>query len=233
MADEKFHPLRVCDLNDDDRPREKAWERGIDCLSDAELIALILGGGLPGMSVLDLAKLLLADNENNLFTLKRTSIQELVRKYNGIGKAKAVTLAAAFELGSRAQLQEKVPNAQIRTSTDVYEIMRSVAHKDYEEFWILSLARNNTVKAKWCVSQGGTAATVVDVKLVMKWAIDTLADSLILVHNHPSGSVTPSPQDDALTRKLQDAANMLDIKILDHVIIGHGNHFSYADQGKM
>lgn len=229
-----YQMLRVRDLEADDRPREKALQHGIQALSDAELVALMLNGGIQGLSVLDLAKLMIHDSNGSLATLRRTSIQELIKRYKGVGTAKAVTLAAAFELGARAALEEEVPGDKIRSSRDIFEIMRHLLEaKPHEEFWILLLSRSNVVTEKYCLSKGGTTCSVVDVKLLVKHAVERLAESLVLVHNHPSGAIVPSAQDDALTKKIVQAAQLFDIRVLDHLIIGHGKYYSYCDQGKL
>lgn len=234
MDDEQFRPTRIRDMGSDEKPREKAINLGIHSLTDAELIAIILGGGIAGMSVLDLARTMLRDQGGDVSQVARLQIQELTRKYKGVGPAKAVSLSAAFELGARAHAREAVPRDKIKSAADVYALMRGRLELcEWEEFWALMLARNNTVKHRVCISQGGTAATVVDVKLLLKRAIDCLADSMILVHNHPSGATVPSPQDDALTRRIAQGAQSIDVRVLDHIIIGRDSYYSYADQGKI
>ncbi len=230
-----FSPVRIQDLNDDEKPREKALSQGIRALSDAELVALIFGGGLPGMSVVDMARHILRDCDNRVDYLARLTMQELMAKYKGVGPAKAVCLAAAFELGRRNR--EQMGNGReelIRSSEDVVAIMSPLLDAlDYEEFWVLLLLRSNRVKFKRCVSQGGTAATVVDVKLLLKRAIDCLAEGIVLVHNHPSGNPQPSPEDDVLTKNIKEGAKFLGIKVLDHVIIARSRSYSYADEGRI
>lgn len=226
---------RIHDLQNDDKPREKALTQGIRALSDAELIAIIFGGGLPGVSVVDMARAILSDCDGRVDTLARLSMDELMSKYKGVGPAKAVSLAAAFELGRRNSEQAAMrDDPVIRSSRDVATIMRpKLGHIEYEEFWVLTLSRANRVTTRRCISQGGTAATVVDVKLLLKRAIDCLAESIILVHNHPSGNNRPSGEDDALTRRIVAGASTLGIKVLDHIIIARDTYFSYADEGKL
>lgn len=229
-----FTSLRITDMSDDDRPREKAMKHGIGSLSDAELLAIIFGGGLPGMSVVDMSRKILADCDNRLSLLARLTIDEMCKKYKGVGPAKAISLAAAFELGARCRRDMKNAEAVIRSSKDVYELMRGhMELLDYEEFWILILTRGNTVKYRRCISQGGTSATVVDVKLLLKRAIDCVASAIILIHNHPSGAVRPSADDDHLTKRIKDGAQLLDIRVLDHVIIGRDRFYSYNDEGRL
>ena len=230
-----FVPTRIHDLNDDDKPREKALANGIRSLSDAELVALIFGGGLPGMSVVDMARGILHDCDQRVDNLARMSMQEMRSKYKGVGPAKAVCLAAAFELGRRNREQMAgAAEPLIRSSEDVKDIMQPLmAHLDYEEFWVMMLSRSNRVKFKRCISQGGTAATVVDVKLLLKRALDCLAEGIILVHNHPSGNPLPSGEDDRLTQRIKVGADYLGIKVLDHVIIARNEFYSYNDQGRL
>lgn len=234
MEDTPYKPLRVCDLLEEDKPREKALNLGINRLTDAELLAIIIGGGIPGVSVLDLARKMLQDHENRLDFVARMTMREMISKYKGIGSAKSVSLAAAFELGARVRIAGMSKNTRITGAQDVFELMRGKLEIiDWEEFWVLMLARNNSVKYTVCISQGGTVSTVVDVKLLLKRAIDCLADAIILVHNHPSGAIKPSMQDDALTSKIKKSAELLDIRVLDHVIIGNGQYYSYMDEGKL
>lgn len=235
MDETPFTTIRIRDLGPDDKPREKALALGIRSLSDAELIAIIFGGGLPGMSVVDMARTILRDCDGRVDNLARLSMNELMSKYRGVGPAKAVSLAAAFELGRRNSEAAAVrEDPVIRSSADVVSLMRPLlAGLEYEEFWVLMLSRANRVTFKRCISQGGTAATVVDVKLLLKRAIDCLAEGIILVHNHPSGNNRPSGEDDGLTRRIREGAGLLGIRVLDHVIIARDRHFSYADEGRL
>ncbi|MCM1521036.1 MAG: DNA repair protein RadC [Muribaculaceae bacterium] len=230
-----FSSIPVRQLCDDDKPREKALTQGIRSLSDAELIAIIFGGGLPGMSVIDMARAILNDCDKRVDKLSRLSMDEMMRKYKGVGPAKAVSLAAAFELGRRNREQASLnEDPAIRSSADVVRIMQPLLeHLEYEEFWVLTLSRSNRVTYRRCVSQGGTAATVVDVKLLLKRALDCLAEGIILVHNHPSGNPRPSGQDDTLTRRIKEGAALLDIRVLDHVIIARDKSYSYSDEGRL
>lgn len=234
-AEKPFVSTRILDLSKDDMPREKALAHGIRALSDAELMAIIFGGGLPGMSVVDMARGILRDCDNRLDMLARLSMNELMSKYKGVGPAKAVSLAAAFELGRRNREQAiGREDPQIRSSRDAVALMSPLLEGlEYEEFWVLMLSRSNRVTYKRCISQGGTASTVVDVKLLLKRAIDCLAEGIILVHNHPSGNRLPSGEDDSLTRRICDGARILGIRVLDHVIIARGAYYSYADEGKL
>lgn len=225
---------RVCDLHEEDKPREKAMQHGIQSLTTAELIAIILGSGMVGKSVITLARDIMHDHSNNLFTVSQMSIDEMCRRYKGIGPAKAIGLKAAFELGTRAIEDAANLPAQITGGNDVYSIMRQKLQSiNYEEFWVLHLSRSNRVIARECISRGGTAATVVDTKLILKSALNKLSSAIILVHNHPSGNLRPSPQDDQLTRHIKDGAQLLDMRVLDHIIITQAGYYSYADEGRL
>ena len=234
-SDKPFVSTRILDLSKDDMPREKALAHGIRSLSDAELMAIIFGGGLPGVSVIDMARGILRDCDNRLDMLARLSMNELMSKYKGVGPAKAVSLAAAFELGRRNREQAMAhEDPQIRSSKDAVDLMRPMLEAlEYEEFWVLMLSRSNRVTYKRCISQGGTASTVVDVKLLLKRAIDCLAEGIILVHNHPSGNASPSVEDDRLTSRIKDGAKILGINVLDHIIIARGKSYAYADNGRI
>lgn len=225
---------RVADLDVSDKPREKALRQGIAALSNAELLAIVFGSGLPGRSVVDLSRDILRDNDNRLSRLARMSIHEVVKKYKGIGDAKAISLAAAFELGARCAVDMKQLDPQITGSNSIYERLRGqMALLNYEEFRVVHLSRANRIIFEETVSRGGTASTLVDVKLVMKSAIDKLSSALIFVHNHPSGNLNPSVADDKLTKQLKSAAELLDIRVLDHIIITSQGYYSYADNGRL
>lgn len=235
MEEQPLVSLRIADMNSDDRPREKALTQGIRSLSDAELIAIIFGGGLPGLSVVEMARGIMHACDNRMDRVAAMSMNEMMSKFKGVGPAKAVSLAAAFELGRRNR-ESMAANVDplIRQSRDVVEMMQPlVAHLEYEEFWVLMLSRANRVTRRLCLSQGGTAATVVDVKLLMKRAVDCLASGIILVHNHPSGNPVPSGQDDGLTRKIKEGGAILDIRVLDHIIIARDKFYSYLDEGRL
>lgn len=225
---------RIADLSEDDRPREKAIRNDIRSLSNAELLAIILGGGMQGMSVMDLSREMLQRSHNSLYSLSRMRINEMCRTFKGVGPAKAVSLAAAFELGSRCRDEGIRENCTVTQSKDAYEYVRGHLERlDHEEFWILILSRANKITAAECVSRGGTSGTVVDVKLLMKTAIDRLASGIIAVHNHPSGNLRPSMEDDSLTRKIKEGSKLLDIRFLDHLIVTSDAYYSYNDEGRL
>lgn len=233
-----FRSIMISQLSVTDRPRERALNDGIETLQDHEIIALLLGGGMEGLSVIDLSKQMLEQCQNSLPKMAHMRIAEMVKKFRGVGPAKAVTLAAAFELGRRHNKQIEAERLGVRpvvtTSKVAYEYMRhDVQHLEYEEFWILYLDRGNHITGRRLLSQGGTAMTVVDIKLLLHHALDVLADGMIAIHNHPSGSLRPSAHDDTLTRNISAGAKAVGIRFLDHLIISNTGYFSYADEGRM
>ena len=228
----------VKDMSPDDKPREKALANGIETLSSTELLAIIFGSGIRGKSVIDLSREILADVENRLDRLARLSVQALSSRYDGIGPAKAISLAAAIELGRRCQREigknDNNNNSTISGSQSIYREMRyHIDNLQHEEFWIVFLSRSNKIIGKECISKGGVAMTVVDVRIIMKSALDRLASGIILVHNHPSGNCNPSGQDDSITRRVNEATKFFDIKLLDHLIITSSGYYSYHANGKL
>ncbi|MBD5225239.1 MAG: DNA repair protein RadC [Bacteroidales bacterium] len=226
--------ILIRDLNSDEKPREKAGRLGLESLTDVELLALLLGSGMSGKSVLDLAREILQDNDNKLSRLSRMSIAELKKKYKGVGTAKATLLAAAMTFGARVQKSLSVIDEQMVSSVKVYNYMRSTLERlNYEEFWVIHLNRANMVLTKELISRGGIAGTAVDIKLIAKSAIDHLSSGIILIHNHPSGNMQPSGQDDNLTRRIKDICKIIDVKVQDHLIIGPTGYYSYCDNGRL
>ncbi len=216
---------------EDDRPREKMIRKGRQALSDAELIAILLGSGSRNQSALDLAKDILQSYRHDLHKLGRIQIDDL-KKFRGVGEAKAITVLAALELGRRRSQSELRQSNKISSSKDVYHELQDVLSDiDHEEFWILLLSRSNEVKDRICISRGGISGTVVDQRLIFKPAIARLASSIILAHNHPSGTLQPSEADRSLTKKLVESGRMLDIPILDHLIFTDKAYYSFADEG--
>jgi len=216
---------------EDDRPREKMIRKGRSALSDAELLAILLGSGTRSLTAVDLAKKVLRSRQNKLNELGRLGIEDF-KKFPGIGEAKAITIMAALELGRRRPIEERNKLTKISSSLDIFHLMSSVfADLDHEEFHILLLSRSNKVKEQICISRGGIAGTVVDQRLIFKPALEKLASSIVLCHNHPSGTLRPSEQDKDLTAKLAASGKMLDIPILDHLIFTDEGYFSFADEG--
>ncbi|TAH19624.1 MAG: JAB domain-containing protein [Cytophagales bacterium] len=216
---------------EDDRPREKLSLKGKAALSDAELLAILLGSGTVSVSAVDLAKQILASTNNNLHELAKLSLKDLM-KFKGIGEAKGITIISALELGRRRKNSEPKKRDKITASTDVHEIMSPYlldAHR--EEFWVILLNRANEVIRTEKISEGGVSGTVADPKLIFKSALDHLASALILVHNHPSGNLKPSQADLQLTQKMKEAGKFLEIPVLDHVIFTDHGFYSFVDEG--
>lgn len=225
--------LKITDWAVEDRPRERLWNKGPSTLSDAELLAILIGSGTKNRSAVDLARELLALAGNSLTDLGKLSVAD-IRNLKGIGTARAVTIAAALELGRRRRLSDASENPQIKSSLDVFNIFCPImADLPHEEFWILFLNRANRVINKMKISQGGISGTVTDVRIVMKKAIETLASGLVICHNHPSGNNNPSDSDINITRKIKEAGNLLDIQLLDHLIITGKDYYSFADNGSI
>jgi DNA repair protein RadC len=216
---------------EEDRPREKLLLKGKAALSDAELIAVLIGSGTRELSAVDLSKLILQSVNNNLNELAKLSINDLI-KFKGIGDAKAISIAAALELGRRRKESETLKKLKIGSSTDVYEAIRPyLMDLQHEQFWVLLLNRANEVIRPQQISIGGVSGKVADPKIIFKAAIEHLASSIILVHNHPSGNLTPSQADKDLTKKVKEGGQTLDIPVLDHLIFSDTGHFSFADEG--
>ncbi|GAB3506539.1 DNA repair protein RadC [Spirosoma knui] len=216
---------------EEDRPREKLMLKGKAALSEAELIAILINSGTIDLTAVDVAKIILKSVGNNLNELARLSIKDL-SKFRGIGEAKAISIVAALELGRRRKEQDRPQRAKITCSRDAYnEMIPHLLDKPHEEFWILLMNRANEVLRPVQISAGGVSGTVADPKIIFKQAIEHLASSMILLHNHPSGNLTPSQADKDLTRKLKDAGRLLDIPVLDHLIFTDKAYLSFADEG--
>lgn len=216
----------------EDRPREKMLYKGSASLSDSELIAIIIGSGTKTESAVELARRILSEVDNNLSKLGKLSVEELVKRFKGIGPAKAISIVAMLELGKRRKLHEVTNPDKITSSRDVFNIMQPLmADLNYEEFWVLYMNRSNKIITKRRLSQGGVSGTVIDPRLVFKPGIELLASSVILCHNHPSGNNNPSDADIQITKKLKSAGEVLDIAVLDHLIVCENNYYSMADEG--
>jgi len=223
--------LKITEWAVEDRPREKFITKGTTSLSDAELLGILISSGNRGKSAVDLGRELLNSVNNNLTSLGKLTIADL-KKFKGIGPARAVTIAAALELGRRRKLEDQPDVLQIKCSGDVAEIFRPVmADLRHEEFWILFLNRSNRVISRMKLSQGGISGTVTDVRLVLKNAVEHLASGIIVCHNHPSGNLNPSESDTRITQKIKEAGMLLDIQLLDHIIISGNDYYSFADNG--
>jgi len=215
---------------EEDRPREKLILKGSAALSDAELLAILIGSGTRGESAVDVCKIILKNVHNNLNELGKLSINDL-KKYKGIGEAKAITIVAALELAKRRRTAEVREKEKISGSKDVYEYFHHLSDLHNEEFWIMFLNRANKIISTQKVSQGGITGTVADIRLILKNALENLACGIVLCHNHPSGNLTPSNEDKELTQKVKQTAKLLDINVLDHLIISDAGYYSFADEG--
>tara|TARA_R110000850_G_scaffold184714_3_gene310287 strand:+ start:113 stop:811 length:699 start_codon:yes stop_codon:yes gene_type:complete len=226
---EKVPSFSIKNWSQDDQPREKLRDKGRSALSDAELVAIIIGSGSRNESALDLCKRILASVDNNLNQLGKLSIKQLM-DFKGIGEAKAISIAAAMELGRRRRGEDALERKNITSSASVFELMQPIIGElPHEEFWIIYLNNANKVIQKQQLSKGGITGTLVDVRLVLKNALEFGAVGLILAHNHPSGTLKPSEADKHITQKLKKAGESLDIKVLDHLIVTEKAYFSFAD----
>lgn len=217
--------------SEDDKPREKLMLKGKSVLSDAELIAILIGSGSRNESAVDLSKRILASVNHNLNALGKLSIAQLM-SFKGIGEAKAISIIAAMELGRRRKSEEVVELTKITSSKAVFEVMQPIIGElSHEEFWVLYLNNSNKILFKSQLSKGGMTGTVVDVRMVFKIALEQNATSIILSHNHPSGKLAPSDADIQITKKIKNAGKELDIPVLDHIIISERGYYSFADEG--
>ncbi len=227
---EKTSSFSIKNWSQDDQPREKLLNKGKAALSDAELVAILIGSGNREESAVDLSKRILKGVENNLSELGKLSIKQLM-DFKGIGEAKAITIIAALELGRRRRSEDALEKKKIVSSLSAFELMQPIIGDiQHEEFWIIYLNNSNKVIQKNQLSKGGITGTLVDVRLVLKNALEVGATGIILAHNHPSGTLTPSEADKQLTNKLKVASESLDIKVLDHVIVTEKAYFSFADE---
>lgn len=229
MAENSFFP--ITNWSEDDKPREKLMLKGKSVLSDAELIAILIGSGSRNESAVELSKRILASVDNNLNALGKLSLTQLIQ-FKGIGEAKAISIIAALELGRRRRAEEAVELKKVTSSKIIFEIMQPIIGElPHEEFWVIYLNNSNKVISKSQLSKGGITGTLVDVRIVFKTALEMGATGLILCHNHPSGTLVPSDADKQITRKLKLAGESLEIKVLDHLIVTETNYFSFVDEG--
>lgn len=225
--------LKISCWDIDDRPREKLDRLGARNLSNAELLAILIGSGTPGESAVELMKRVLNDCNNNLNTLGKRTLHELT-SYNGIGPAKAITILAACELGKRRQLEEAEEREDLGSATAIYNHMHpQMQDLDVEEAWVLMMNRNFKLIKQLCISHGGLSETAVDVRIIIKEALLANATIIALCHNHPSNNARPSADDDRLTQRLNEACTLMRIYMADHVIITDGRYYSYREEGRM
>lgn len=225
--------LKITDWAEDDRPREKMLKKGICSLSDAELLAILIGSGNTDETAVELCRRILHGAHDNLNELARLSIAELCR-YKGIGEAKAITIVAALELGRRRKSADFLEKKQIKSSEDLFEVFQPLLMDlKHEEFWVVLLNNSNKILETKKLTQGGTKQTVVDVPMLLKMALEKSASAVAVAHNHPSGQAKPSENDDAITQKIQNGCKAIDISFIDHIIVAGGKYYSFADEGKM
>lgn len=225
--------LTITQLSIDDRPREKMMKNGARSLSNAELLAILIGSGSVDETAIELSQRILNDVNNNLYTLGKYDLKQLMT-YKGIGEAKAITIMAAMELGRRRREEELPDRPQLNTSQAAYDYMaQRLVDLPHEEFWAILLNRAGRVIDTVMVSKGGTASTAVDVKIIMREAVQNLASAIILCHNHPSGNNQPSRDDEQLTRQISDAAKLMNVVVLDHIIVCDRSYYSFSDEGKL
>jgi DNA repair protein RadC len=222
--------LNIKSWAEEDRPREKLLLKGKNALSDAELIAILIGSGNKTETAVELAKRILASVNNDLNQLAKLNLTDLMQ-FNGIGEAKAISIAAALELGRRRKESTEEKKIKITSSKTAYEAISDVlSDLPHEEFWVLYLNRKNEVIKRENISKGGITGTVADGKIIFKNAVNALASAVVLCHNHPSGNLKPSQADIQLTKKMKEIGVLMDTPVIDHIIVGNNNYFSFADE---
>lgn len=223
--------LTIANWSPDDQPREKLRDKGPQSLSNAELLAILVGSGTPGVSAVELMQQIMKDCNNNLNTLGKMSIRNLM-KYKGVGEAKAITILAACELGKRRQAQMPEERPKLETATKIYRYMHPVMQDlDTEEFWILLLNQDYKLIRHMKIAHGGISEVTVDIRIIMREAVLANATILVVCHNHPSGSIHPSRNDNELTQSIKMACKVMRIKFMDHVIVADGHYYSYREEG--
>jgi len=229
---DEIKKLRITDLNEDDRPRERMMLHGAASLSDAELLAILIGSGSRNETAIDLCRRILQSVQNNLNELGRIEIKTLIENFHGIGEAKAITILAALELGRRRKLAEVLNKDKIVSSQDVFDKMQPrLADLSHEEFWVVLLNQASKVLDTVRISQGGLSETSVDLRLIFRSALLAKASAMILCHNHPSGNNKASSADVKLTEKIVNAGKIMGITVLDHIIVAESSYYSFADEG--
>ena len=217
----------------DEAPRERAERHGVGVLSNAELWAIILRTGLTGLPITALTAEMMTANDNSLMRLEQRTREERL-EMQGIGMVKAIQIEAVYEIAKRYFSEGPVVTAQIARSQDIYNYMRTqIANLPHEEIWVIFLKRNNQVISRMKITSGSAVASIFDLKKVMRHALLEKAEGLILCHNHPSGNLKPSPQDDMLTQKIKEAARLIDTRVHDHIIVTDGSYYSYNDEGRL
>lgn len=228
--DKQYLPMKS--WAEDERPREKLMKQGASALSLNELFAILLRSGVNGESAIEVARRILADHHNDLNKLARCTVRELMNRYKGVGIAKAAAVVAAIEIGRRRNVEAVSASPVIRFSKDAYQYLRPfLVDLEHEEFWVIYLTLGNRVRGCECLSSGGMDGTVIDVRMLFRKALDSKASNIIIAHNHPAGTLHPSPYDEIVTRKIFEGGNLLDIKLYDHIIVGENAYYSFADEG--
>ena len=232
QTDEKR--LTIREWSEDDRPREKMLRKGTSSLSDAELLAILIGSGNRDESAVELARRIMRECDDNINELARLTIADLCKKFKGIGEAKAITIRAALELGKRQKTSDFLERKQILSSRDLFEVFEPLLiDLVHEEFWIVFMNGANKVLSTHKLTQGGIQQTIVDVPLLLKMSLERLAQSIAVAHNHPSGQNKPSSEDENITRRIKQGCDAIGIRLLDHIIVARGKYYSFADEGKL
>lgn len=229
-----MNQLSIREWAEEDRPREKMLLKGASSLSDAELIAILIGSGNQDETAVQLSQRILHSVDNNLNALGKIPVRELISGFKGIGEAKSLTISAALELGKRRSVSNPLQRLAVRTSREAYLLFHPLlCDLPYEELWVALINRSSKVIEKIKISQGGISETSADLRMILKAAINALASGILLCHNHPSGNIHPGKQDDLLTDKLQNAAKLMEITLVDHIILADGSYYSYSDEGRL
>jgi len=226
--------LTIREWAEDDRPREKMLRKGPQSLSDAELLAILIGSGNRDESAVELSRRIMHECQDNINELAQLSIADLCKRFKGIGEAKAITIKAALEIGKRRKTGEVLERKKITTSADLFDLFEpQLVDLPHEEFWIGLLNGANKVIEIKRLTQGGSRQTVVDIPMLLKMALEKSAQAVVVAHNHPSGQNRPSHEDEVITRRIKTGCEAIGITLLDHIIIAKGQYYSFADEGKM
>ncbi len=226
--------LTIREWSEDDRPREKMARKGAQSLSDAELLAILIGSGNKDESAVELSRRIMRECKDNINELARLSITDLCKRFKGIGEAKAITIMAALELGKRRKTGDVIERKKVVSSQDFFELFEPVLiDLPHEEFWMALLDGANKLLEMKRLTQGGSQQTVVDLPMLLKMALEKSASGIAVAHNHPSGQNHPSPEDNQITKRIKQGCEAIGIRFLDHIIIARGSYYSFADEGKM
>lgn len=226
--------LAITDWAEEDRPREKMMQKGISALSDAELLAILIGSGNREETAVELSRRILKASKDNLHELGQKSIEYLMKNFKGVGEAKAISIVAAMELGRRRKHAEYIEKKSIQSSIDIFNLFYPLlSDLPHEEFWLLLLNRGHKLIDQVRISQGGMHGTIVDTRITLKTTIDKMASSVAICHNHPSGNRNPSGEDTNITRKLKTAFQAIEVNLIDHIIIAGDKYYSFADEGEL